>query len=219
MLNPNKPGYFITIEGMEGAGKSSVVRFIEKYLIEKGIAFVSTREFGGTEIAEKIRKVLLDHHGEIMCHDTEILLAFAARAQHLANLIIPSLEQGKWVICDRFTDATYAYQGAGRGVPVERIASIETWVQGDLRPDFTLLLDLDAEIGLERVKKARALDRIEAEKIDFFRRVRDCYLNLAKQYPQRYRIIDASCSLEKVAAAATRILDDIQGQVLTPDAH
>lgn len=209
MQSKNDRGIFITFEGIEGAGKSSVLRYVEQYLRSCQIDVVVTREFGGTEIAEKIRKVLLDHHTEQMCPDTEVLLAFAGRAQHLAHLIIPALQKKQWVLCDRFTDATYAYQGAGRGLAAERIAIIEQWVQKDLRPDFTLLLDLDVNIGLERVRKARAFDRIEVEKIDFFQRVRDCYLQLAKNEPHRYRVIDASLSFEQVVEQAKREMQEI----------
>jgi len=201
-----KPGYFITIEGVEGAGKSTVLRGIVAGLEKQKIDFIVTREFGGTEIAEKIRHILLGHHQEKMCVDTEILLAFAARAQHLKNLILPALREGKWVLCDRFTDATYAYQGAGRGEAQERIATIENWVQGELRPDLTLLLDLDAQIGLERIKKTRSLDRIEVETLDFFKRVRQGYLEIAKREPWRYRILDANKPVIETISEAVNLL-------------
>lgn len=202
-------GLFITVEGIEGAGKSTVIRALEQYLRTAGVDLVLTREFGGTEIAEKIRLILLNHHNEPMCLDTEILLAFAARAQHLTRLIIPSLQAGRTVLCDRFTDTTYAYQGAGRGAAQEKIAIIEQWVQGDLRPDFTLLLDLDAQLAMERVKTVRTLDRIEAEKLDFFQRARDCYLQMAQHAPQRYRVVDAAQPVEKVIADMQAILKKI----------
>lgn len=205
-------GYFITIEGIEGAGKSTVIKFIEKLLREKNIDLVLTREFGGTEIAEKIRKILLDHHQEKMCPNTEILLAFAARAQHLENLIIPSLNSGKWVICDRFTDTSYAYQGAGRGIDIKKIATLETFVQGKLRPDYTFLLDLDVHIGFARVKKFRELDRIEAENIEFFQRIRSCYLERAKNEPERFIIIDAAKPLAQVTEQITAGMQKIFNQ-------
>jgi dTMP kinase len=206
-----KRGCFITIEGIEGAGKSTVVQFIKDYLSAHKIECVLTREFGGTEIAEKIRHILLNQvHQEKMCSDTEILLAFAQRAQHLARLILPSLEAGKWVLCDRFTDSTYAYQGSGRGVPLERIAIIEEWVQCGLQPDYTLLLDLDVGLGLHRVKKRQVgLDRIESEELHFFERVRQGYLERAKQYPKRFRVIDAALPQEQVLAKLEQVLAEI----------
>jgi len=207
-----KKGYFITIEGIEGAGKSTVIKFIEKLLREKNIDLVLTREFGGTEIAEKIRKILLDHHQEKMHPNTEILLAFAARAQHLENLIIPSLNSGKWVICDRFTDTSYAYQGAGRGIDMKKIATLENFVQGKLRPDYTFLLDLDVHIGFARVKKFRELDRIEAEDIEFFQRIRSCYLERAKSEPERFIIIDAARPLTQVEEQITAGMQKIFNQ-------
>lgn len=199
-------GLFITFEGIEGAGKSSVLKEIEKYLYAMQIDFIVTREFGGTEIAEKVRDVLLNHHYiEKMCPEAEVLLAFAGRKQHIEHLILPALQNKQWVLCDRFTDSTYAYQGAGRGLGMEKIAIIEDWVQGDLRPDFTLLFDLDAKIGLERVQKIRALDRIEVEKIEFFQRVREGYLEQARKEPNRYRLLDASRPFLEVVEQAKEI--------------
>lgn len=206
-----KRGCFITVEGIEGAGKSTVMQFIKEYLSAHKIECVVTREFGGTEIAEKIRHVLLNQiHKEKMCSDTEILLAFAQRAQHLARLILPSLEDGKWVLCDRFTDSTYAYQGSGRGVALDRIAVIEEWVQRGLQPDYTLLLDLDVELGLHRVKhRQEGLDRIESEELYFFEKVRQGYLERAQQYPERFRVIDASLPQPQVLISLERILIEI----------
>ncbi len=199
---------FITIEGGEGVGKSSNIAFILSYLKDKGIDVVSTREPGGTELSEKIRELLLDAKNSSMVSDTELLLMFAARAQHLETLIKPSLKQGKWVLCDRFTDATYAYQGGGRGIPMQRIAILEDWVQGALRPDLTILLDLPVEIGLQRASERSTPDRIEQEKNNFFESVRQTYLNMATAAPQRYRVIDASQTLERVQKDIAAVLDE-----------
>jgi len=203
-----KRGLFITIEGIEGAGKSTVIAFIADFLRARKIVFVTTREFGGTEIAEKIRHVILSHHDEIMFDDTELLLAFAARAQHLSTLIIPSLDSGKWVLCDRFTDSSYAYQGGGRGIPQEKIAIIENWVQADLRPDFTILLDIDPVVSFARIK-TKTLDRIEIEKKQFFQKVRECYLERAKKEPKRFRIVDANKNQDEVLMQLEKILTEI----------
>lgn len=199
---------FITVEGGEGVGKSSNIAFILSYLKDKGIDVVSTREPGGTELSEKIRDVLLDAKNKSMVSDTELLLMFAARAQHLAVLIKPSLKKGKWVLCDRFTDATYAYQGGGRGIPMQRIAILEDWVQGELRPDLTILLDLPIEIGMQRASERSAPDRIEQEKNHFFEAVRQTYLKMAVDSPQRYRVIDASQTLEQVQKDIAAVLDE-----------
>jgi len=206
-------GYFITVEGCEGAGKSTVMKFIEDYLKTHDISLLVTREPGGTEIAEDIRKILLplaSHYHEKMCPITELLLYFASRAQHLARSIVPALERGEWVLCDRFTDSSYAYQGIGRGIPDATVAQLEKIVHGDLQPDFTLLLDLDPKIGLERIHKSgRGLDRIEVENLDFFQRVRESYLKRAKNAPQRFRIIDASKTPVEVEGQLKKILDDV----------
>lgn len=208
-----KRGYFITIEGCEGAGKSTAIKFIEDYLKPHDVSLLITREPGGTEIAEDIRKILLPlagHYHEEMCTITELLLYFASRAQHLTRSIIPALENGQWVLCDRFTDSSYAYQGIGRGISEATVAQLEKMVHGDLQPDFTLLLDLDPKIGLERIHKTgRALDRIEVENLDFFERVRESYLKRAKNAPKRFRIIDASKKPAEVEEQLKKILDDI----------
>lgn len=201
-------GKFITIEGGEGVGKSSNIAFILSYLKNKNIDVVSTREPGGTEISEKIRDLLLDAKNKAMASDTELLLMFAARAQHLEELIKPSLSQNKWVLCDRFTDATYAYQGGGRGISMQRIAELENWVQGDLRPDLTILLDVSIEIGMQRASERSEPDRIEQEKNNFFESVRQTYLQMAKDSPQRYRVIDASQNLEAVQNDIAVTLDE-----------
>jgi len=202
-------GKFITIEGVEGVGKTTSIAFIEQYFKQSGQAILLTREPGGTPLAEKIRELLLDARQTSMGDDTELLLMFAARAQHLKEKIIPALEAGEWVICDRFTDATYAYQGGGRGISTQRIAQLEKWVQGELRPDVTLLLDLPVELGLKRAGERSTPDRFEQEKQAFFERVRASYLAMAEQEPQRYRIIDASGSIEEVQSRIKQVLDEI----------
>lgn len=202
-------GYFITFEGIEGAGKSTVIKFIADYLRAKQIDLVITREPGGTEIAEKIRKVVLDHNNEPMHPDTEILLYFAGRAQHLHQVILPALEQGQWVLCDRFTDATYAYQSGGRGIPFDKIRILEDWVQQGLKPDYTLLLDVDVTVGMSRIKHNRVLDRFEVEEHAFFEKVRACYLTMAQQEPQRYYIINANLEPELVLQQIREFLQKI----------
>jgi dTMP kinase len=194
-------GLFITFEGPEGAGKSTNLQLFAAALREAGCDPLLTREPGGTPIAESIREVLLSHHDEPMCSDAELLLMFAARAQHIDRLIRPALAQGQVVISDRFTDATYAYQGAGRGIPTQRIAVLEEWVQGSLRPDLTVVFDVPVDIGMQRARARSELDRFEVEQQSFFESVRRCYLDRAAAEPDRYRVIDASGSLEQVAAA------------------
>ncbi|MCW8829778.1 MAG: dTMP kinase [Gammaproteobacteria bacterium] len=201
-------GRFITLEGSEGSGKSTNLDYIHEKLQQNGIDVILTREPGGTLLGEQIRELLLDHRQQAMASDTELLLMFAARAQHLNELILPALEQGKWVLCDRFTDATYAYQGAGRGIAEERIATLESWVQGELRPDLTLFLDLPVEQGLARAGERSTPDRFEREQFDFFERVRQGYLKQAEREPQRYRVVDASLPLEQVQAQLDTILSD-----------
>jgi dTMP kinase len=191
-------GRFITLEGGEGAGKTSNLLAITQRLRERGIDHIVTREPGGTPLAEDIRALLLRHHEERMCEMTELLLIFAARAQHLDQVIRPALEAGKWVVSDRFTDATYAYQGGGRGLNQHTIASLESLVQGALRPDLTVILDLAPLIGLERARKRASLDRFEQEKLEFFDRVRASYCERAAAEPDRCVLIDASRTLEEV---------------------
>ena len=194
----NKRGLFLTLEGAEGVGKSTNIAFITEYLEQHGIEYVLTREPGGTQLAEKIRDLLLAVHEEPMSELTELLLVFAARAQHLDNVIEPALATGKWVVCDRFTDATFAYQGSGRGLSVETIDQLQSMVQGELRPDLTLILDLDPEIGMERASNRGELDRFEREQQSFFRNVRQAYLDIAEAEPARCLVIDASKPLEEV---------------------
>ena len=207
MNNSVTKGQFITIEGTEGVGKSTNMAFIEDWLIKAGKELIITREPGGTELGEKLRAVLLDAKEQSMCDDTELLLMFAARAQHLQQVILPALNAGKWVLCDRFTDATYAYQGGGRGIEMSRIAQLEQWVQGDIRPDMTIILDLPVEVGLERASKRSTPDRFELEKHDFFNKVRDTYLARAATQPERYQVVDAIPSVEIVQQSIQSILE------------
>lgn len=193
-------GRFITIEGGEGVGKTTNLALVERLIREAGKDLVRTREPGGTPLAERIRELLLDPAHAGMADDCELLLVFAARAEHLARLIRPALEAGQWVLCDRFTDATYAYQGYGRGLSLDRIAELERMVQGDLRPDLTLLLDVPVETGLARASARGELDRFEQEQQAFFERVREGYLARAAAEPDRFRVIDASQPLEIVQA-------------------
>ena len=191
-------GKFITVEGIEGVGKTTNIDFIHQQLQAAGRAVVLTREPGGTPLAEAIRGLLLDPAYTGMDSTCELQLMFAARAEHLAKVVWPALDQGQWVLCDRFTDATYAYQGGGRGIDSGVIARLEELVQGDFRPDLTLLLDVPVEIGLARAGKRGALDRFEQEKVEFFERVRNAYLEMAQRSPGRYRVIDASLPLNDV---------------------
>ena len=193
-------GMFITVEGGEGVGKSTNLAFIAEQIRASGRDLVTTREPGGTAIAESIRRLFLDHGAEPMAEMTELLLVFAARAQHLEQVIKPALAAGKWVLCDRFTDATYAYQGGGRGLDSEIIAALEKLVQRELRPDVTFLLDAPVEIGAARVAQRGVPDRLESEQQVFFQRVRDCYLQRARAEPQRFRVIDAALTLAQVQA-------------------
>jgi dTMP kinase len=197
---------FITIEGGEGVGKTTNIAVIERWLQQQGISYQLTREPGGTPLAEEIRKLLLEHRDETLQPTTELLMMFAARAQHLHQLIEPALAQGKWVLCDRFTDATYAYQGGGRRMSVQQIATLEELVQGPLRPDYTLLLDAPIEVGMARASQRGALDRFESEQLDFFQRVRDCYLARAQSEPNRFRVIDTNRSPDAIAADLKALL-------------
>lgn len=193
-------GRFITLEGGEGAGKSSNLAWLAERLRDAGISVTPTREPGGTELAERIRQVLLDSGPEAMDDTTELLLVFAARAQHLAALIRPALARGEWVLCDRFMDATWAYQGAGRNLDRERIAALESLVLQGLFPDRTLLFDVPVAEGLARAGQRSRPDRIEREQVAFFERVRQCYLERAAAEPGRFRVVDASVGLEQVRA-------------------
>jgi dTMP kinase len=191
-------GLFITVEGGEGVGKSTNIAFIAEQIRSGGYSLVTTREPGGTAIAESIRQLFLQPSAEPMAEMTELLLVFAARAQHIARVIEPALMAGDWVLCDRFTDATYAYQGGGRGLDTQVIAALEQLVQRELRPDITLLLDAPVEIGAARIAARGASDRLEREQQQFFQSVRDCYLQRARVGARRFRIIDASLPLPQV---------------------
>ena len=202
-------GRFITFEGVEGGGKTTNINFIAELLQKKGKDIVLTREPGGTEISEAIREILLSKELPAMHQDTELLLMFAARAEHVQKKILPALAQGKWVLCDRFTDASYAYQGGGRGIAIERIAALECWVQGDFRPNYTFLFDLDAETGLSRAKNRGETDRFEQESIDFFNRIRAKYLEMAEQDSERYHIINAQYDLVQVQQQVTATFNSL----------
>ncbi|HFQ92237.1 MAG TPA: dTMP kinase [Chromatiales bacterium] len=199
-------GLFITVEGIEGVGKSTNLAFIRSCLEAQGREVVMTREPGGTALGEEIREILLAHRHDGMAADAELLLMFAARAEHIARVITPALERGAAVLCDRFTDATYAYQGGGRGIDARRIAVLEDWVQGTLRPDLTLLLDVSVETGLRRAGQRDVADRFEKEQRAFFERVRACYLQRAAREPGRFRIIDAARPLAEVQARIAGVL-------------
>jgi len=193
-----KPGKFITLEGSEGSGKTTNMAYIEQLLEEAGVELIVTREPGGTPLGETIREILLDSRQTSMSEDTELMLMFAARAQHMHEKIRPALDAGKWVLCDRFVDATYAYQGGGRGISLERIGKLDNWVLNGFKPELTLYLDIGVAQGLKRAEARAELDRFEKEKIDFFERVRSGYLNRVEAEPERFRVVDASEPLEQV---------------------
>jgi dTMP kinase len=195
---------FITLEGMDGAGKSTHLAYLKSWLEAKNIAHVFTREPGGTPLGEKLRELLL--HGDAMDIETETLLMFAARKAHIAQVIAPNLAAGKWVISDRFTDATYAYQGGGRGLPWEKIATLEKWVQADLQPDLTIFLDITPETSAKRLAHARTPDRFEQEKQAFFVRVREGYLRRQAEAPERIVLIDGEQSIEAVQRDLEKVL-------------
>ena len=205
-------GSFITLEGIEGAGKSSNLRLIRELLQAAGRRVHETREPGGTALGEALRELLLGHRHDGMADDTELLLMFAARAEHIHQLIRPALEAGDWVLCDRFTDATYAYQGGGRGIDRARIAALEDWVQAGLRPDLTLLFDVDPALGLARAGKRSAPDRFERQRHQFFEQVRRAYLHIAAREPRRVKVIDASRPLEEVQSRIRDILTEFMMQ-------
>jgi dTMP kinase len=209
---------FITLEGIEGAGKTTVADRITQALRSRGITVHATREPGGTKVAERVRSVVLDRGEEHISATAETLLMFGARQIHIDNLIRPSLTRGEWVICDRFTDATHAYQGGGRGVDRALIDQLAQAVHGDLWPDCTLLLDVPVRVGLERMQARRgAVDRFEIESPQFFDRVRSRYLELARAHPQRFRIVDATAKLDEVCDAALAALESCLG--LEPQAR
>lgn len=206
----SQQGMFLTIEGSEGVGKSTAIKFIQHYLTAAKKPVVITREPGGTPNAEQIRKILLTPDTtETLVPNTELLLMFASRAQHIAHLIKPALAEGRWVVSDRFVDASYAYQGGGRGFDLEKIAWLDQWIVGNLLPDATILLDAPPKIGLARAKKRGVHDRIEQEQIDFFERVREGYLSRARADQGRFHIIDATQPLAAVHGEIKLLLDKL----------
>jgi len=202
-------GLFITFEGVEGGGKTTNISFIAEKIRKAGHQILMTREPGGTTTGEAIRNILISKELPEMHHITELLLMFAARSEHIQRKIIPALEQGTWVLCDRFTDASYAYQGAGRGIESEKISMLENLVQNSLRPDITFLFDLKANIGLARAQSRGETDRFEQQHIDFFNRVRSKYLEMAEIEPQRFRLIEAQHDLKHVQQQITQKLEEI----------
>jgi dTMP kinase len=194
---------FITLEGMDGAGKSTHLAWLENHLRQRGLEVLVTREPGGTPLGEKLRELLLN---EPMHPETEALMMFAARREHLHQVIWPALAKGTWVISDRFTDASFAYQGGGRGLDEERLRQLERWVQGDFQPDLTLLFDVPVEVSRTRLANNATLDRFEQEKNDFFSRVRDAYLRRARAFPERIRVVDSSLPLEDIQAELATLL-------------
>ena len=202
-------GLFITIEGGEGVGKSTNMHFIQRYLDKSNIEYIHTREPGGTPIAESIREIFLDFTEEKINPTTELLLVFAARSQHLEELIRPHLDRGVWVLCDRFTDATYAYQGGGRGMDDDLIHQLECIVQKGIQPNYTILLDAPVEVGMTRARDRGELDRLEQQELIFFTRVRDKYLEIAQKNTDRYRVINASKSIKQVQLQLEEVVKTI----------
>lgn len=203
-------GKLITIEGIEGVGKSTAVKFIERYLSDRHEAFIITREPGGTPIAEAIRQILLTPNpDESMQPETELLLLFAARVQHIHQVILPALALQKWVVSDRFIDASFAYQGGGRQIDVAHIKTLERWLVNTVQPRLTILLDAPPDVGMARAKHRGPHDRIEQEQLSFFERVRQGYLKRANDEPERFRIIDATQPLDAVQADIKKVLDEL----------
>ncbi len=198
-------GKFITLEGIDGAGKSTHLGWLQGWLQQRGIDHLVTREPGGTPLGETLRELLLH---EAMHLETETLLMFASRREHLGEVILPALQAGRWVVSDRFTDATYAYQGGGRGLAIERIEQLESWVQRGLQPDLTLLFDVPLEVSRDRLAQSRVLDRFEQEQQDFHQRVRNCYLERARRDPDRIKVIDASRPVNTIQLQLATLLED-----------
>jgi len=202
-MTPIKRGFFLTFEGVDGAGKSTHVEWTVEQLKSRGLTVVSTREPGGTPIGERLREMLLQESMGLEC---ETLLMFAARAQHIHDVIKPALAAGSWVVCDRFTDATFAYQGGGRELGTDRIAALERWVHPDLQPDCTWLFDVPLEVARERLDRTRNQDRFEQEASAFFLRTREVYLSRAFKEPQRFSVIDATVSIEEIRLTLSKQL-------------
>ena len=206
-LGNTERGLLITVEGADGAGKSTQMAFIAEWLRQHGIELVETREPGGTGVGEELRTILLQGKSLNISDDTELMMIFAARQQHIDEVIDPAIGQGKWVLSDRFTDATYAYQGFGRGIPLSRIAQLERWVQHGLQPALTLILDIDVEAGIERSRtRGEQPDRFEQQALEFKQAVRAGYLARAKQFPERIRVVDSSVSVESVRQQLDQVL-------------
>ena len=203
-------GKFITIEGIEGVGNSTHMNRLVGHIEAQGHAVLTTREPGGTPTAEYIRDVVLGHNDENIPDIAELLLMFASRSLNVENIIRPALSAGTWVVCDRFVDASRAYQGGGRGIPMQHINTLADWVLGDLRPDITILLDAPIDVGMSRTTKRGNPDRLDVERAEFYARVRKCYLDLAKAEPERFVIVDASGTLDEVSA----LIDDLATEIL-----
>ncbi|MCW9027855.1 MAG: dTMP kinase [Kangiella sp.] len=208
-------GKFITIEGTEGVGKSTNIAFIKSWLEAKNISLLHTREPGGTPFAEEIRELLLSQREETVDAKSELLLMYAARAQHVSQKIKPALEQGQWVLCDRFSDASFAYQGAGRALGLNKLSELDQWVLEGFKPDLTILLDLPVAVGLSRAQERGPIDRFEEEKVEFFEQVRDGYLQIAQQEPDRVKVVDARGSLEEVQQQIEQVLVNFYQQQVT----
>lgn len=200
-------GKFITVEGIEGTGKSTQFDFLTDQIEKRGYTVFRTREPGGTPMAERIRHILLDNDQEPMPEIAELLLFFASRSLHLQNAILPALERGEWVLCDRFTDTSRAYQGSGRGLDMAQIETLAEWVQSGIEPDLTILLDAPAEIGLERARSRGDADRMDSQALEFYRRARHGYLDLAKRFPNRFEVVDASVDVAAVQSSVRRVLE------------
>jgi dTMP kinase len=201
-------GRFITLEGIDGAGKSTHLQWLTHFVEGRGIAVRATREPGGTVLGERLRELLLDRD-QRLAPETETLLMFAARREHLQTVILPALEAGTWVLCDRFTDASYAYQSGGSGVAWDKIATLEQWVHPALQPDLTLLFDVDPEIGRQRAQQGKTADRFEREEHAYFQRVREAYLRRARSCPERVRVVDAGGSVSAVRKALEELLSNL----------
>lgn len=204
----NGSGKFITLEGIDGAGKSTHLRGLEKILGEKGKTVIVTREPGGTSVGEALRELLLDN-SRAMHAETEALLMFAARREHLDKIILPALTRGDWVISDRFTDASFAYQGGGRGLATQKLDKLEQWVQGEFQPDLTLYFDVAVEVGRQRISAIKSADRFEKEQDEFFRRVREAYLERAHKFSHRIKVIDSNQPLDIVKDSLDEIISSI----------
>ncbi|MDH3621147.1 MAG: dTMP kinase [Gammaproteobacteria bacterium] len=205
-------GKFITVEGIEGVGKSTNIAVLVARIEAAGHKVLTTREPGGTPFAEDIREILMNRSDEPVPEIAELLLMFAARSFNVNNVIVPALEAGTWVVCDRFTDSSRAYQGGGRGIPMETIDRVADWVHGDTWPDLTILLDAPVEIGMERAGNRSEPDRIEQERHEFFDRVRECYLQIAANEPGRFVVIDTTRSIDEVREEISALADQVLGQ-------